>query len=419
MTGTELMSQKRLLIVGAGWEQVPIIREARGRGIHVIAVDGNPEAPGFAMASSHRVVSTRDSEGVLAVAREERVDGITYMITESPMRAIREAADQLGLPGPSHKSVEATVSKTRMREIFAEAGILNALFGRARSLEEATAIWRSISGVCVVKPADTAGQLGLHRIEREEELVFAVEDALGYSPTGEVIVEEWLEGVEVNGVGVVLNGEIKAITISDREKHETEAFGIVQRHCYPASCTSGQLQEVEALCQRAVEVLEIENGIIFPQIILSPRGAIMAEFGERIPGGIMRELFEFATGYNLVDLQIDIALREIGPLEQYRTRDVYPSVVVKFLNCMPGPLMPGRVATTVGLETIREMPGILGADFFTNAHLPQTIRPLKRSADRFFYIVAGGKDLKDAQTKSEKAAEVIEFLDSEGKSLKL
>lgn len=413
------MNQKRLLIVGAGWEQVPIIVEARKRDIHVIAVDGNPEAPGLKLANTCRVVSTRDCEGVLAVAQEEQVDGITYMITESPMRAIHEAANRLGLAGPGWKSVEATVSKTRMREIFAEAGIPNARFGRVRSIEEAEAIWPNISGVCVVKPADTSGQLGLHRIERKEELAFAIQDALRYSPAGEVILEEWLQGEEVNGVGIVLNGKIEAITISDRQKHESEAFGIVQRHCYPASCTSGELQEVEVLCQRTVDVVEIENGIIFPQIILSPRGPIMAEFGERIPGGIMRELFEFATGYNLVDLQIDIALGQIGSLEQYRTRKVYPSVIVKFLNCMPGPLRPGGVATTVGLEKIRGMPGVLGADFFTNAHLPQTIRPLRRSADRFFYIVAGGQDVKDAETKSEKAAEVIDFLDSEGKSLKL
>ena len=53
--------QQTLLIVGAGWEQIPIIEKAMNRGIKVIAVDGNPAAPGLKMASESRVVSTRNS----------------------------------------------------------------------------------------------------------------------------------------------------------------------------------------------------------------------------------------------------------------------------------------------------------------------------------------------------------------------
>jgi biotin carboxylase len=145
----------------------------------------------------------------------------------------------------------------------------------------------------------------------------------------------------------------------------------------------------------------------------------MAEFGERIPGGIMKELFEYATGYDLVAIQLDIALGLIQPLENYCTKPVFESVIVKFLNCYPGgPLRAGAIKETHNLEQVRQMEGILAADFFVNADKPQEIRPLKRAADRCFFIVAGGKNREQAIERSEFAAKVIDFTDHEGKSLK-
>jgi biotin carboxylase len=271
----------------------------------------------------------------------------------------------------------------------------------------------------VIKPVDASGQLGLHIINDFNAVESCFVDALCFSVAGEVIIEEWLKGSEVNVVGIVLGGEIRSMIISDREKHPTEAFGVVQRHVYPANISDEQRRSIEDLCRHVVLALEIQNGIIFPQIIVTERGPIMAEFGERIPGGIMREVFEFSTGYNLVNLQIDISLDQIRPLSAYRTEQASPAVVVKFLNCQPGPLKPGKVANILHREEVLAMDGIRVAQFFTDPAKPQEIRPLRKSADRFFYVVAVGSDREQAMARSEAAASSIDFLDSNGASLKV
>lgn len=406
-----------LLIVGAGAEQVPIIETAMGRGLRVIAVDGNPHAPGFDLATLSKVVSTRDEQGVLAVAKENNVDGITYMITETPLAAIRHAACALNLPAPTANSVEASVSKARMREIFEACGVRNPKFDRTTRPERASDIAQDIGYPLVIKPADSSGQAGLTRVDDPAQLSAAFACAVEASPTAEVILEECLDGPELNAVGIVLGGEVRALTISDREKHPTKAFGVVMRHVFPAHLDAPRHQAVVDLCFQVVQALGIENGVIFPQIINTATGPVMVEIGERVPGGIMKELFEFATGFDLLNLQIDIALGDIAPLETYRTVAQYDAVVVKFLTCDPGPLKPGRVADVTGWDDMMKRDGVLAADYFYKGGPFQEIKSLKASPDRFFYIVAGGASRDEACARADDAARTLDFMDEHGNTL--
>jgi biotin carboxylase len=165
--------------------------------------------------------------------------------------------------------------------------------------------------------------------------------------------------------------------------------------------------------------MEIGNGIIFPQMILTQRGPILVETGERVPGGVMKELFEYATGYDLVRLQLDISLGQIRDLIHYKTIPVYPAVTVKFMNCEPGPLRPGVVATMTGRNEALARKSILEAQFYNDPTQPQEIRPLRHARDRFFFIIAAGDSRAEVVRESDHAAELLDFLDPQGQSLKL
>ena len=53
----------------------------------------------------------------------------------------------------------------------------------------------------------------------------------------------------------------------------------------------------------------MSNAIIYPQFILDESNKLnLIEYGERIPGG-KQELFEYATGINLLDAQFQISVK--------------------------------------------------------------------------------------------------------------
>lgn len=408
-----------IMVVGAGWDQAPIIQQAKRQGYFVVAVDGDPNAYGLRFADKWYVVSTRDVEGVLKVAREERVDAITYMITESPLYAIRRVCDELGLPGPSARSVEATVSKFKMRQIFAQAGIPNPRFGLARNVDEAMALAETIRLPLVMKPSDLGGQLGLAKIVDVQTIPEYFERASTFTVGEGVILEELLVGPEVNVVALVVRGNIEALTISDRITHPSMGFGVVLRHLYPTSCSEQIQSDIRLMCQKVVNALEISNGIIFPQIIITKDGPRIVEIGVRIPGGVMKELFEEATGYDLVKFQIDISFGRPIHLSDYKTRRAHRAVTVKFLTAQPGPLRPGKISRLVGVEKALSLEGIVKAEYYNDPTKEQIIRPVKHGRDRVFFIIAVGDTREEVVERSNVAASMIDFLDENGSSLKL
>lgn len=62
---------KKLMILGAGIYQVPLIRKAREMGLETIAVSIPGDYPGFACADRVLYLNTRDSEGILKAAQQK------------------------------------------------------------------------------------------------------------------------------------------------------------------------------------------------------------------------------------------------------------------------------------------------------------------------------------------------------------
>ena len=61
---------KKLLILGAGQMQVPIIALAKKLGYCTVVADYDPKAPGFKYADVVSTISTIDKEAVLKIAQE-------------------------------------------------------------------------------------------------------------------------------------------------------------------------------------------------------------------------------------------------------------------------------------------------------------------------------------------------------------
>ena len=84
---------RKIMILGAGIYQVPLIKKARAMGLETIVVSVPGPYPGFAFADKTYSLDTRDVSGILAAAKEEKIDGIVAAIMALD-RCIRHESDQ-------------------------------------------------------------------------------------------------------------------------------------------------------------------------------------------------------------------------------------------------------------------------------------------------------------------------------------
>ena len=395
-----------VLFVGAGRHQRRAIAQARARGLRVVAVDRNPEAPGLALADVSEVVDFADVAGVEDVARRHDVDGALTVSADRAVPVVAAVTERLGLPTIGTGVAHRMTHKIAMRRTLAEEGVPQPPFAAVRSLAEGRAALETVGLPAVLKPVDSGGQRGLFRIETAGDLESHLHSALAESPGREAILEGFVEGTEMNGIVVVRNGDARMVTLSDRLRPDGVGFGVGWIHLYPASIHSDQLGLAERVAERSVAALGLRDGIAFPQLIASPDGGVsVVEVAARIPGGQMADLVRHAVGVDLVELALRFALGEPIPDDVALPRFSQP-LAIRFLTASPGPLPTGTVTRVGPLDAVLGQRGVVQAETYLT--VGETIRPVRLDGDRRGYVIATAPTSIEALQRAEQAAGLLE-----------
>ena len=202
---------KKLMILGGGPNQLPLIKAAKKNGYCVALCDYSDKAAGVALADEFYLVSIMDLDGVVEAAEKAAVDGIVTN-SEPAMQIATDAANKLGLPANDSDVIALLSSKVRFRELQKKENFVAPASGEAENYEEALALAKSMSLPIIVKPAASSGSRGVTKVEKLDELEKAVEYALHYTRNGQAVIEEFFVNYNVD----LLGGEkIDIVTWSD------------------------------------------------------------------------------------------------------------------------------------------------------------------------------------------------------------
>jgi biotin carboxylase len=365
----------------------------------VIAVDRDPQAPGFAVADARAVISSEDEEAVDRLARARDVDGIVSPGADWPVGIAARVAERIGLPHPiDARTGSIATSKARQRDAFAAADVPH-----ARALDPRDPALRF---PVVVKAPDRQGQRGLALVRGREELEAAVAAARGESRSGTVLAEELVEGPEVTVNAVSAAGEFRPLTVTDRVTAEPPAFGVALAHVWPSL---HDVEPVVSVARAAVEAVGIANGPSYTQLRLGPSGPVVMEVAARLGGGHDAELCAAATGVDLNDLAVAAALGESASdaLSQATfggesRGDGVGGAAVVFL--VP-PV--GRLLVVEGVADAKSAEGVSWVRVYRRpGHL---FGPFRRGSDRAGAVLATGRDRDEALRRGRRAADAVRF----------
>src|SRR5205085_6424651 len=242
---------KTVLFVGAGRHQRRAIQRAKELGLRVAAVDRNPDALGLAEADVAKVADYADPAAVLKAIGRLKVDGVLTVSADSAVPAVAAIAAHLSLPGIGVETAHLMTHKVAMRRRLAEAGVPQPRFAALRRLSERRRALDEVGVPAVLKPADSGGQRGVFRIDSLDDVDAHLHEAISISPTGEAILEEFVDGTEMNGIVVARAGEPIPLTLSDRLRPPGVGFGVGWIHVYPATLYGHQLEESERVAAYA------------------------------------------------------------------------------------------------------------------------------------------------------------------------
>jgi len=395
-----------VLFVGAGRHQRRALARLNELGVRAIAVDRNPDAPGLALAEVGEVVDALDVPAVVEVGRRHGVDGVMTYAADRAVPVVAAVAEALDLPGIGTETAHLMTNKIAMRRELAEAGVPQPRFAAVRTLHEA----RSAAGVvgfpAVLKPADSAGQRGLFLCRSLDDLERHLHASLVQSTEQEAILESYHQGLEVNGLLVVRDGEPVVVTLSDRRRPPGLGFGVAIAHVYPSTLFGDALEEVRRTGVHTVKALGLRDGVAYPQVLWSEDGvARLIEVAARIPAGQMDSVARYGVGVDLIEIALAQALGRPVHDDLVMPKTQQP-MAISFLTASPGPLPTGKLVRVSGLERVQSFPGVVEAELYFQEG--ETIRPVQLDGDRRGYVIALGATNLDAVERAESAARLLD-----------
>ncbi len=396
MDGSGAPPGKRLLVLGAGPAQLGLLAAARERGLFVIALDRDPAAPGFHYADRRAIISTEDEPGIERLAAAEGVDGLIAPGTDWPVPIAARVAERLRLPHLLEPGVAAiTISKPRQRERFAEHGVPQP---RWQVVSEPPANL-AVRLPCVVKAPDRQGQRGLTLVRARDELPAAITSALTESRSGHAIIEELVEGPEVQVVAFSIGGRFFPLTVTDRLTAEPPAFGVALRHTWPSEAAAADAFRV---AEAAAAAVGVTDGPTHVELRFGPDGPQVMELAARLGGGHNAELCRAAVGVDLNGFALAAALGEPIAEGDLQAEPQVGSALVRFL------VPPEGVLQEVdGVEEARAVEGVQEVRIYREpGHVFGTFL---RGADRAGAVLVTGSSREEAVDRADEAARLIRF----------
>lgn len=341
---------KKIMILGAGYDQLPLIIKAKEMGLYTVVVSPG-DYPGMRYADKVIDCDIRDEEGVCRAARQEEVDGITSDKTDMPLLAMARACEELGLAGNRYDSVKLFVDKYLMRERCSELGIPTIEYCRAESVEEGLDFLGSTGAPVIIKPVDSCASKGISRVDSPEEMRSSFPEAMSYSSTGEVIIERFIEGQELEVDSIVLGGRSKLLMHADLESFRSiDVFASTTR-LYPSVQDEETIRKLLDLDKRILDAFELTQGLTHNEYILDRDGNInLLEVAARGGGtNISTNIARLQTGVDTPEFLINAALGTIDELPDFETGLCHSGYVAFYVP-------PGKVVSVEGIDEVEALP---------------------------------------------------------------
>ena len=311
------MTDRSLLVLAASREQVDAIRTAIRLGYRVVTVDNIPSNPGHSIANASFDVDTRDIDGVLAVARKERVAGLLAFATDVAVPTAAAVANALGLRGVPPSATSVLCGKHAFRAFLTSVGLPTPRYlplgmGRLPSIRELG------PGPWVLKPERSSGSKGVYIAASEEEVRRQVAETLAFDPAGQGIIEAFVSGRQGSCEGWVRGGRLERAFVLDRvtvEPPHTATAG----HRYPAALGARAERELRRQLDLVVGNLGIESGPFDCDFVSQGDEIVLLEVTPRLGGNWIWRLIRSVCGIDLLELAIrhacgeDVAIPPVMP----------------------------------------------------------------------------------------------------------
>ncbi len=371
------MSKKKLMILGAGIYQVPLIKKAKEMGLETLVVSIKGNYPGIELADSFYEIDTRDYEKILETAKREKISGICTSGTDVAVRAIGYVCENLGLRGIPKEAAWKVTDKLLMKEALKAGQVSTADFRKVSSYEECVESAKKLGFPVVVKAVDSSGSRGIHRVDCMEELEYAWQEAKKVTKKAYILVEEFIDADEIGVDAFIGEEQIEAFFPHEKFTYTVNGTTMPIGHKFPYHASKKLMENLKHQIELAVKALGMKNCPLNADVFVKGEQVWLIEVGGRTGATCIPELISIDTGYDWYEKIIRYAL---GEEAEFQSEEAHPCMGALLFSNQDG------VIEKIEAEKIEEL-AQKGIEVQFDYQVGDKIEAMKNGTDRIGQVI--------------------------------
>lgn len=351
---------KRLLILGGGALTIDIVEKAKSLGVYTIVTDWYDvhKSPAKLVADEYWNEEVFRPDILARLVKERHIDGVLTNYTDSYLPQYARLCKLAGLPCLATEEQMAVISnKDQSKQLCIDHGISVSKRYEITSIEDIDKM--DISFPVLTKPVDNSGQRGIYVCLNKEELKAKYSESLQFSESGNVMIEEYVQGDYTVMFYTIQNGHVTLATMADKPVYgnfENNLPKLPMGYFLPSKyvelCKEMMLPKVQSF----VTDLGIQNGVIGIEAVVKDNDIFVFEMQFRL-GGMRHHNFVLKeNGMDILAMLVRFALT--GQFEGWDAA-VCDNANFKNHYCSLNILIkPGIVKKIEKLEEVKNLPQV-------------------------------------------------------------
>ncbi|MBN2079624.1 MAG: ATP-grasp domain-containing protein [Spirochaetes bacterium] len=380
--------------IGAGLNQIPLIREAKKLGFQVIGVDTNASAPGFCHCDLKIQESIHNHAAIHKKLLELLVDGeILGIMTKSYGPAILTTAylaEKFKLPFLPFSSGGIFLNKRKTKSLLRKHSLPTPPAVPISLRNEEWAVPEQAFPI-VMKPNVGHAKMNVRLIDGSVEFKRHVIPLI--AAKADIIIERFIPGDEIIAAGVIHEGTYHLAAMTDKITSPPPYF-VDTMHAAPSRHLN-MADSIVEIGQKVATAFGIVSSPLIMECVISESGPCLIEAVPEFGGEFIPDvLIPAHSGYNIIRESIkSMSGRGFTPPGIVR----HKPVVVKYITGTPG------VLASFNPEGPRKVRGILFSRIFKEIGAP--ISEPSTNHDRIGVVAVTGRTLDEAVELAGIAAE--------------
>ncbi len=298
---------KKLMILGASYSQLPLIRAAKKLGIYTVVSSTPGDWPGFAEADESIYADISNPQAVLEQAQRLQIDGITTCCLDTGVPAIGYVCENMGLRGPSAEAARKASNKYAMKQAFQEAGVQCARHICIRNEEELKSAVETLDFPLIVKAVDLMGSRGIFRCNTKEEVFENYKKTMEATRQDYCLIEEFIEGTLFGAEAMMRDGQLVYCLVDNTEAFQSFVPTPIG-HSVPFEREADLGEQVRTQVKKAIAAVGLDNCPVNCDLIYKDDKVYVIEITGRAGATCLPEMIGIYYDINYYEAIVRLAM---------------------------------------------------------------------------------------------------------------